>query len=374
MLTEPPVDSAPSVPVPNFDKPPPKRVRAYSLGENEYEYQVGPKRVRDRMWVDAADVEEVLRVFATQGVALPIFKEHDEEQGSFGAITLERAEDGGIDQICTWSPEGAALVASGRYLFDSPEIVVAVGEDGRKHLREIRSGSIVNKPARTNSKPLLMSAMVKQAAYLQDARKCLEHIGGLEQSCKGMSAGHANEKLKAALDLLNPVLGPAAAHIQGAIDEMDIDESALDNPLPESQGIKMSTQTTAQPEVLQMSASDRDALKLGAEILKMTGSHNAAEALGKLEGERALVDVLKSEIVKMGAELGIQGFTSDADKFRTYEPQRLIAYMATAPRKAGPVAKEAEAPSADVSRTQVEREMEDRINRSLSRNGIKVGA
>jgi len=373
MLTEPPVDSAPSVPVPNFDKPPPRRVRAYNLGENEYEYQVGPKRVRDRMWVDAADVEEVLRVFATQGVALPIFKEHDETQGSFGAITLERAEDGGIDQICTWSPEGGSLVASGRYLFDSPEIVVVVGEDGRKHLREIRSGSIVNKPARTNSKPLLMSAMAKPAAYIQDARKCLEHLGSLEMSCKGMAAGQ-NEKMKAALDLLNPVMGKAAAHIQSAIDEMDITESADENPLPESQGIKMSTQTP-QPEVLQMSSADRDALKLGAEVLKMTGAATGAEALGKLEGERALTDVLKAEIVKMGAELGIQGFTSDADKFAKYEPSRLLAYMSTAPRIKGSVAQESNtAPTVDASTAQVEKDMEDRINRSLARNGIKAGA
>lgn len=370
MLTEPP---APSVRVPNFDKPAPTRVRAYNLGANPFEYQVGPTRQRDVLHVDPADVDAVLQAFQAQGVALPIYKEHDESQGSFGAMTLERADDGGIDQIWSLNPEGLALVAGGRWMYDSPEIVAQTMQDGRKHLREIRSGSLVNKPARTASKPLLMSAMAKPAAYIQEARKCLEHLGSLEMSCKGMAAGQ-NERMKAALDLLNPVMGKAAAHIQSAIDEMDITESADENPLPESQGIKMSTQTP-QPEVLQMSSADRDALKLGAEILKMTGAATGAEALGKLEGERALTDVLKAEIVKMGAELGIQGFTSDADKFAKYEPSRLLAYMSTAPRIKGSVAQESNtAPTVDASTAQVEKDMEDRINRSLARNGIKAGA
>ena len=371
MLTEPP---APSVRVPNFDKPAPTRVRAYNLGANPFEYQVGPTRQRDVLHVDPADVDAVLQAFQAQGVALPIYKEHDESQGSFGAMTLERADDGGIDQIWSLNPEGLALVAGGRWMYDSPEIVAQTMQDGRKHLREIRSGSLVNKPARTASKPLLMSAMAKSAVYIQDARKCLEHIGSLEQSCKGMAAGQ-NEQMKAALELLNPVLGKAAAHIQSAIDEMDIAESADENPLPESQGIKKMSTQTEQPEVLQMSASDRDAMKLGAEILKMTGTHNAAEALGKLEGERALTDVLKAEIIKMGAELGIPGFTSDADKFAKYEPSRLLAYMSTAPRIKGSVAQESNtAPTVDASTAQVEKDMEDRINRSLARNGIKAGA
>ena len=122
MLTEPP---APSVRVPNFDKPAPTRVRAYNLGANPFEYQVGPTRQRDVLHVDPADVDAVLQAFQAQGVALPIYKEHDESQGSFGAMTLERAEDGGIDQVCTWSPEGAALVASGRKTF-TPRQPIAV--------------------------------------------------------------------------------------------------------------------------------------------------------------------------------------------------------------------------------------------------------
>jgi hypothetical protein len=49
--------------------------------------------------------------------------------------------------------------------------------------------------------------------------------------------------------------------------------------------------------------------------------------------------------------------------------------MSTAPRFKGAVAQESNtAPTVDPSTAQVEKDMEDRINRSLARNGIKAGA
>ena len=95
---------------PQFGRPARRRVRAFDLGPNVIEHQVGPKRIRDLIWVDPQDVQDVLATFSAQDVALPLYREHKPEDGSFGAVRLERAPDGGIDQVFDYSPEGRALL------------------------------------------------------------------------------------------------------------------------------------------------------------------------------------------------------------------------------------------------------------------------
>jgi hypothetical protein len=364
-------DQAPadSPPVPNFSKPPPSRIPAYKLGCNEYEYQVGATRVRGELWVDEQDVEAVLAAFIKQGVALPIYREHDESQGSFGALTLDRSVDGGIDQIWTLSPAGIELVASGRWMFDSPELVAETMPDGRKHLREIRSGSLVNKPARTGSRPLLMSTMAND--YLMSARKALECFGALEPCVKSM-ASSTHEGLRKVHETMGPIMGTCAAYLQSAIEELDEDHDGMstetqDKPLtPNTTGadsMKMGAQ------VLEMSAADKASIGLAAEVLKMTGTSTPAEALGKLEGTKAAVDAMKAELVKMGAELGIPGMTGDADKFKAYEPGRLLSYMSAAPRIRQATATD-ESPAAAKQHQDVEDDVDRMMARTLANNGI----
>lgn len=364
-------DQAPadSPPVPNFSKPPPSRIPAYRLGRNEYEYQVGATRVRGELWVDEQDVEAVLAAFIKQGVALPIYREHDESQGSFGALTLERAADGGVDQIWTLSPAGLELVASGRWMFDSPELVAETMPDGKKHLREIRSGSLVNKPARTGSRPLLMSTMTND---LMNARKALEYFGALEPCLKGMAAS-THEGLRKVHEMLGPMVGTCAAHCQSAIEELDdkdddgmsttLSEKPLNAQSPGADPMRMSAQ------VLEMSAADKASIGLAAEVMKMTGASTPAEALGKIEGERAAVDAMKAELIKMGAELGIPGMTGDADKFKTYEPGRLVAYMSSAPRIRQASAS-GESPAAPKQHQDVESDVNRMLTKTFANNGI----
>ena len=365
-------DQAPadSPPVPNFSKPPPSRIPAFKLGPNEYEYQVGAKRVRGVLWVDEQDVEAVLAAFIKQGVALPIYREHDESQGSFGALTLDRSVDGGIDQIWTLSPAGIELVASGRWMFDSPELVAETMPDGRKHLREIRSGSLVNKPARTGSRPLLMSTM--STDYLQSARKLLECMGTMEPCLKGMGSA-THEGLRKVHETMGPIMGTCAAYLQSAIEELDKDYDGMstetqDKPLtPNTAGADSMKMGAAQ--VLEMSAANKASIGLAAEVLKMTGTSTPAEALGKLEGTNAAVDAMKAELIKMGAELGIPGMTGDADKFKAYEPGRLLSYMSSAPRIRQATAT-SENPAAPKQHQDVDGDVDRMMTRAFANNGI----
>ena len=367
MLTDQALTDSP--PVPNFSKPPPSRIPAFKLGPNEYEYQVGAKRVRGVLWVDEQDVEEVLAVFAKQGVSLPIYLEHDALKGSYGAVTLDRSADGGIDQIWTLSPDGLALVGSGRWMFDSPELVEATMPDGRKHLREIRSGSLVNKPARTGSRPLLMSTM--STDYLQSARKLLECMGTMEPCLKSMGSS-THEGLRKVHETMGPIMGTCAAYLQSAIEELDEDHDGMstetqDKPLTPNTAGADSMKMGAQ--VLEMSAADKASIGLAAEVLKMTGTSTPAEALGKLEGTNAAVDAMKAELIKMGAELGIPGMTGDADKFKAYEPGRLLAYMSTAPRIRQATAT-SESPAAAKQHQDVDSDVDRMMTRAFANNGI----
>ena len=367
MLTDQALTDSP--PVPNFSKPPPSRIPAFKLGPNEYEYQVGAKRVRGVLWVDEQDVEEVLAVFAKQGVSLPIYLEHDALKGSYGAVTLDRSADGGIDQIWTLSPDGLALVGSGRWMFDSPELVEATMPDGRKHLREIRSGSLVNKPARTGSRPLLMSTM--STDYLQSARKLLECMGTMEPCLKSMGSS-THEGLRKVHETMGPIMGTCAAYLQSAIEELDEDHDGMstetqDKPLTPNTAGADSMKMGAQ--VLEMSAADKASIGLAAEVLKMTGASTPAEALGKLEGTNAALDAMKAELIKMGAELGIPGMTGDADKFKAYEPGRLLAYMSTAPRIRQATAT-SESPAAAKQHQDVDSDVDRMMTRAFANNGI----
>ena len=364
-------DQAPadSPPVPNFSKPPPSRIPAFKLGPNEYDHQVGAKRVRGVLWVDEQDVEEVLAVFAKQGVSLPIYLEHDALKGSYGAVTLDRSADGGIDQIWTLSPDGLALVGSGRWMFDSPELVEATMPDGRKHLREIRSGSLVNKPARTGSRPLLMSTM--STDYLQSARKLLECMGTMEPCLKSMGSS-THEGLRKVHETMGPIMGTCAAYLQSAIEELDEDHDGMstetqDKPLTPNTAGADSMKMGAQ--VLEMSAADKASIGLAAEVLKMTGTSTPAEALGKLEGTNAAVDAMKAELIKMGAELGIPGMTGDADKFKAYEPGRLLSYMSSAPRIRQATAT-SESPAAPKQHQDVENDVDRMLTRTFANNGV----
>ena len=122
-------------------------------------------------------------------------------------------------------------------------------------------------------------------------------------------------------------------------------------------------------QVLEMSAADKASIGLAAEVLKMTGTSTPAEALGKLEGTNAAVDAMKAELIKMGAELGIPGMTGDADKFKAYEPGRLLSYMSSAPRIRQATAT-SESPAAPKQHQDVDGDVDRMMTRAFANNGI----
>ena len=291
--------------LPDFAKSPRKRVPAFVLGANLVEWQTPTGRKQDVIWVDEEAIRQVMDAYNRQANALPIFKDHNEADGAYGAMALEPTPTG-IDQIWTLNPEGERLAAGGRYLFDSPEILTRTGPDGRKRLAEIRSGSLVNKPARTGSQPLLMSTVnvnPKKAALMN----ALEALGGLEKAVKGLQDS-SEAAVKAVGDALAPHLGPAIAALQ-AQSQTQVAEMSATPP--------------------QQTAQARDASTLGIEVLKMTGASNSDEAIGVLEAKDAQVAKMSALLVKLGVETGRLEAADEAN-FAKMTPARLVARLSAA--------------------------------------------
>ena len=292
--------------LPDFAKSPRKRVPAFVLGANLVEWQTPTGRKQDVIWVDEEAIRQVMDAYNRQANALPIFRDHNEADGAYGAMALE-ATPTGIDQIWTLNPDGERLAAGGRYLFDSPEILTRTGPDGRKRLAEIRSGSLVNKPARTGSQPLLMSAM-QRSETVKMMNDALEKLGGLEKAVKGMlDSGDA--AVKTVGEALAPHLGPAIAALQA-----------------QSQQAQVAAMSAAPP---QQTAQARDASTLGIEVLKMTGASNSDEAIGALEAKDAQVAKMSALLVKLGVETGRLEAADEAN-FAKMTPARLVARLSAA--------------------------------------------
>ena len=292
--------------LPDFAKSPRKRVPAFVLGANLVEWQTPTGRKQDVVWVDEEAIRQVMDAYNRQANALPIFRDHNEADGAYGAMALE-ATPTGIDQIWTLNPDGERLAAGGRYLFDSPEILTRTGPDGRKRLAEIRSGSLVNKPARTGSQPLLMSAM-QRSETVKMMNDALEKLGGLEKAVKGMlDSGDA--AVKTVGEALAPHLGPAIAALQA-----------------QSQQAQVAAMSAAPP---QQTAQARDASTLGIEVLKMTGASNSDEAIGALEAKDAQVAKMSALLVKLGVETGRLEAADEAN-FAKMTPARLVARLSAA--------------------------------------------
>lgn len=292
--------------LPDFAKSPRKRVPAFVLGANLVEWQTPTGRKQDVIWVDEEAIRQVMDAYNRQANALPIFRDHNEADGAYGAMALE-ATPTGIDQIWTLNPDGERLAAGGRYLFDSPEILTRTGPDGRKRLAEIRSGSLVNKPARTGSQPLLMSAM-QRSETVKMMNDALEKLGGLEKAVKGLlDSGDA--AVKTVGEALAPHLGPAIAALQA-----------------QSQQAQVAAMSAAPP---QQTAQARDASTLGIEVLKMTGASNSDEAIGALEAKDAQVAKMSALLVKLGVETGRLEAADEAN-FAKMTPARLVARLSAA--------------------------------------------
>ena len=291
--------------LPDFAKSPRKRVPAFVLGANLVEWQTPTGRKQDVVWVDEEAIRQVMDAYNRQANALPIFRDHNEADGAYGAMALE-ATPTGIDQIWTLNPDGERLAAGGRYLFDSPDILTRTGPDGRKRLAEIRSGSLVNKPARTGSQPLLMSAMQSETVKMMN--DALEKLGGLEKAVKGLlDSGDA--AVKTVGEALAPHLGPAIAALQA-----------------QSQQAQVAAMSAAPP---QQTAQARDASTLGIEVLKMTGASSSDEALGVLEAKDAQVAKMSALLVKLGVETGRLEAADEAN-FAKMTPARLVARLSAA--------------------------------------------
>lgn len=288
--------------LPDFAKTPRKRVPAFVLGANLVEWQTPTGRKQDVIWVDEEAIRQVMDAYNRQANALPIFKDHNEADGAYGAMALE-ATPTGIDQIWTLNPDGERLAAGGRYLFDSPEILTRTGPDGRKRLAEIRSGSLVNKPARTGSQPLLMSAMQSETVKMMN--DALEKLGGLEKAIKGLlDSGDA--AVKTVGEALAPHLGPAIAALQAHSQQAQVAEMSATPP--------------------QQTAQARDVSTLGIEVLKMTGASNSDEAIGVLEAKDAQVAKMSALLVKLGVETGRLEAADEAN-FAKMTPARLVARL-----------------------------------------------
>ena len=291
---------------PQFGKPARRRVRAFNLGPNLIEHQVGEKRIKDIVWMLPEDRDAVLATFSSQGVTLPLYKLHKEQEGSFGAVRLEPAPDGGLDQVIDYSPDGRSLVESGRFMFDSPEIVTTRDDKGRRRLRDFRSAALVNAPARTGSQPLLMSAKARgdMSKSLSNFQRFLELQAEMEPILKGFSDD--SEEGKAAM-AAGEGLGRLTAYAQQQVQVL----------------------TPAAADTVQMSAAVHAAAGLGAEVIKMTGSATAEEALGYLEAQGDAVKALSAKLIEYATAAGALP-AAEVDRFRSMSAGHLLGHLRAA--------------------------------------------
>ena len=79
-------------------------------------------------------------------------------------------------------------------------------------------------------------------------------------------------------------------------------------------------------DTVQMSAAVHAAAGLGAEVIKMTGSATAEEALAFLQGRDATVMALSAKVVEYGVQAGVLP-AAEADRYRKMTPPQLLGHL-----------------------------------------------
>lgn len=293
--------------LPDFSKTARTEIPAFRLGPNLVKWQLPTGTRREVIYMDAEDRQRVLDAFKRQGVALPIYREHDEKLGAFGAVRLVETADG-ISQELALTQEGRELVESGKVLYDSPEVLTR-RKDGRLHLEEIRSASLVTKPARAGSEPLLLSATASVARRMQELMDSIQGLGDAEKGVKTAAASGSAEEVTS--------LKQVASALQGAIAEL----RGLANKLQPAQTAQMSAAASETA-----SHSVTEAARGGVELLRLTGATSVDHALGQIEASQAVISKLSALCVAMGVETGrLQA--GEAEKYAKYPPARLAARL-----------------------------------------------
>lgn len=146
-----------SIPLPQFGKEAPKKIRLLKYGLNPT--KEGP------LFLTKEAAQEIMARFRENGNSLIWDIDHksemgwlpDEERGGVGGLLLSEEEDG-IYAINEWTDRGKELIESGRYIYFSPSIKKSVFQDGHV-VREIRAAAITNYPKMKKITPLLLSEM-----------------------------------------------------------------------------------------------------------------------------------------------------------------------------------------------------------------------
>jgi len=275
------------IPLPNPGGQVAEWISLFRLGANRLEHQLDFGRIPDFIWCDSTDIAGALAIYQRQGVALPVYLGHarrdpstgepieTEERRAVGWMGLEQDASGGLGARVRWTPEGLGLVASGAYAFDSPEILKIPGPDGRMHLLEVRATALVNKPARSGSRPLVMQTMnpelnptakklqkasTAHADYMKALQELAETDGETKTFADNLLGGLAapQTELRRLCETLIPQQ-PAESQAQAA------DMSAAAKP------------TAPAPA---MSGDDAAALRLGKHVQSKLQARSADEAMG----------------------------------------------------------------------------------------------
>lgn len=380
---------AAEVPLPNPGGQVAERIQLFALGANRIEYQTSLGRIPDVVWCDSTDIAATLAVFRQQGVALPIFLGHRErnENGepigtdnrpAVGWMTLDASASGGVDARVRWTAQGAQLVGSGAYVFDSPEILRRPGPDGRLHLAEIRATALVNQPARSGSRPLVMQTMQKE---LTPTAKALRGVSDVYASMMTKLQDLAQQGDGEAKTFAENLLGGLAAP-QTELRKL-VEANIPQQPTEAAQTAEMSAGAPAKPAA---DPADAEATKLGKALLARFKVSSADEAQGVLDTMLAAPADLSAaagrerdlliQVGRMSGAIKADEVDSLKDKSPAYLRGRLrplgarTDLSADAPQPKLPPAGESGAGGAEVARTR--RRMEATITESLRSAGVNV--
>lgn len=303
------------IPLPNPGGQVAERIPLFRLGANRVEYQTETGRISFVVWCDSNDVARVLAKVQRQGVALPIYKGHrkrdaegkplgDDERESYGWMRPEASADGGIDAALRFGPDGLHLVSTGKYGYDSPEIMTVPGPDGRLHLDDITATALVNQPARSGSRPLVMQTMSQD---LNPTAKKLQDVSAAHaQYMKTLQAlADSDGEAKAFAD--NMLGGLAAPQTE----LRRLCESLIPQQAPEgqAQAAEMSAQSGATPAAPALSAEDAAALKLGRHVQASLKAASADEAMGVFDNllpTPAALSASQGEVKELLIKEGLQ--------------------------------------------------------------------
>jgi phage I-like protein len=337
----------------------------------------GPvKTVKGTFLFDRKAASSVMAEWRDWGNRLTFDYGHDatlgargEDGKSAGSCNLELRSDGLYAVDVRWTPQAAAQLAAGEWLYFSPTF----SHEKAGRIRALVNIALTNIPATKGMTPLVAASKKDRAMTIEEALKLFRSAERRLVSCnaaivalEGDGDGDTEEMKKAKTakrEAMKAKLAKAKLEYESALRECealgedptdgaddDEEEDADEPPPPKSRPGKTETSRRSAPKRSVTGLSAADATRIAQKVLEVTGASTAAEAVGKLGALSQIAEDTGSEVVERMQALEDRVFKREAKalmdeataagkltpKARAYaskitELEELIAYLDTLP-------------------------------------------